>query len=107
MWPTCGVELGQAIGPRVPRIVVETPRGTIGGERGREGEGGKSRREEDASWEPLGALLGPPGGVAVLAQVWAKAISGGSSLRLRAARASCGAGRAHAAVRRSSGSRRS
>ena len=67
----------------------------------------QEEEEEDASWEPLGALLGPPGGVAVLAQVWAKAISGGSSLRLRAARASCGAGRAHAAVRRSSGSRRS
>ena len=32
MWPTAGLELGQAIGPCVPRVGLESFRGTRGGE---------------------------------------------------------------------------
>ena len=38
MWPKVGLELGRAIGPRGPRIGLESLRGTRGGGRGRGGE---------------------------------------------------------------------
>ena len=59
MWPKIVLQLGQAIGPCVPRVGLENLRGTRGGEIRRGGEGENRRREGEASWEPVVALLGP------------------------------------------------
>ena len=61
MWPKAGLELGQAIGPCVPRVGLESLRGTRGGRKRKWRRGRNKEEEEEASWEPLGALLGPPG----------------------------------------------
>ena len=76
MWPTVGPELAQTIGLCVPRVVVESLRGTHGGGGGggREGGGGPGKRRRmrrrrrplgrllGHSWVLLGASWGPLGG---------------------------------------------
>ena len=49
LWP----ELGHAIGPCVPRVGLESLRGTRGGRKRKWRRGRNKEEEEEASWEPL------------------------------------------------------
>eukprot|EP00959_Pyramimonas_sp_CCMP1952_P131908 2757890-Pyramimonas_sp.AAC.1 len=46
-WALLEAELDQAIGPCIPRVSPRHLRGTLGGKRDGEGEGGNSRREQE------------------------------------------------------------
>ena len=60
MWPKVGLELGQAIGPCVPRVGLKAF-GEHVGEDGEEGEEEEGDEEGEGRRRPLGSLLGYSG----------------------------------------------